>query len=768
MSFLRQRWPVVLIAMAPLLALWRGLLGQTVGPFDQIRQMAPWTGPKPAQPWDVLQADGVLQFYAWRDLVFTGWGQFTAPTWNPYQLGGTPLLANSQSGALYPLHALAGLAHLPTGLAIFLLAWFHLAWAGIGVYALVRQLGGSKLGGAIGGLLFSLSPFMLAWTALPSVISTVAWIPWLLAGIAAQFRPPLAAKSGLWVWVIPISIAMAFFAGHLQFAAYGLMGAGLFALTLLLSRFSEAGVKKGGSATRVVLSVVAGLAMAAMAVLPVLRYSEFSHRRNVPDQTGYNGYIASALKPADLVSRVANPFGQGNPGEAVAADAPYSTFWPVISRRAPYAESALTIGPIAMILLGLIAVLRPKGRRYAPLLVVAGFSLLLALGTPLNQLLYFYAPGWSSTGSPGRVICLFVLALCAVAGLAVPDEVVADRKRAMIAVGIGTLVALLTLSPLADKTPEGIAVETWATISGSAARGAPMFLLALVVASAGVFIALTRKKEGPAALIGAAVLSGLILHVPSLVRMGDPSFLHTRPMAVADDQRVAIVNEPWAMWQAEPALYPPNTPSVARIHDLSGYDSLLHRETVEMLKEVDGKDAAPPANGNMMLVKPSANLDALAAAGVTEAWTRIPMPQLGEPFANEAGVFRYRIPGPGRASTPTGPAKIERETLDSVTVRAKGPGLLTLRDRMMPGWKAKVDGKSVEIQPGRWREIELPAGAHTVVFEYEAPGVAFGNVIGLLGGLLALAIAIFSGFRGKKGSNPATEGSDNPDVALAE
>src|ERR1051326_4222956 len=135
MSLIRRFWPVLFLALLPLVPLWRCLfLGDAIGPYDQIRQMAPWNGPKPSQPWDVLQADGVLQFYAWRDLVLSAWGQWTAPTWNPYQLGGTPLMANSQSGAYYLPHILLGVAHVPTGFAIVLLAWFHLALSGLGVY----------------------------------------------------------------------------------------------------------------------------------------------------------------------------------------------------------------------------------------------------------------------------------------------------------------------------------------------------------------------------------------------------------------------------------------------------------------------------------------------------------------------------------------------------------------------------------------------------------------------------------------------------------
>ncbi|MFX9069623.1 hypothetical protein ABTN30_20170, partial [Acinetobacter baumannii] len=87
---------------------------------------------------DVLQADGVLQFYVWRDMVFDAWGKGQIPAWNSYQLAGTPLLANSQSAAFYPPHILMGLLHVPTAMAMTLLAWFHLFWAGLGCYFLSR------------------------------------------------------------------------------------------------------------------------------------------------------------------------------------------------------------------------------------------------------------------------------------------------------------------------------------------------------------------------------------------------------------------------------------------------------------------------------------------------------------------------------------------------------------------------------------------------------------------------------------------------------
>ena len=47
-----------------------------------------WNGPKPAQPWDVLMADSVLQSHVWRTLVLDAWGKGQLPLWNPTSLRG--------------------------------------------------------------------------------------------------------------------------------------------------------------------------------------------------------------------------------------------------------------------------------------------------------------------------------------------------------------------------------------------------------------------------------------------------------------------------------------------------------------------------------------------------------------------------------------------------------------------------------------------------------------------------------------------------------
>src|SRR5207247_4109141 len=76
-----------------------------------------------------------------------------------------------------------------------------------------------------------------------------------------------------------------------------------------------------------------------------------------------------------------------------------------------YTEFGAFIGGVGLLLaaVGLLA-WRRRPRETIPAAVIAVLSLLLALGTPLNWLLYFGIPGYSQSGSPARVLVLFCFA----------------------------------------------------------------------------------------------------------------------------------------------------------------------------------------------------------------------------------------------------------------------------------------------------------------------------------------------------------------------
>jgi hypothetical protein len=747
LAWLKPRWALVVLALLPVLPLWRAVfLGETIGAFDEIRTMAPWNGPATGKPWDVLMADSVLQFYVWRDLVFEAWRGFELPLWNPYQLAGTPLLANSQSGALYPPHVLAGLLHLPTGLALTLLAWAHLAWAGIGLFLLCRRIGASEVGAFVAGASFSLSQFMLAWTALPSVIETCSWIPWLLLGVETAFSRALSPRT---VAATGLAAGMLLLAGHLQFAAYGLMAAAFLALW----RIVGAKPYRWTGAAGVMAAFALGALLAAPQLDQVLRFGREGHRQAPATEVGYQAYVAGAIPAVTLVG-VPNPAFLGLPTRTSPEVEGASTYWPALTHRGMnFAETALGLGPLVVLLLGLAAFEVRRMKPGVPYAVLMLLSLLIALGTPLNKPMYFLLPGWSATGSPGRIAVLFVLSACLLAGLALPDRERIPHRAAVLGTAVFVFLALLpfwALRTLADNlTPwlPQVSVEVVSLLVGGATGATTGAYFASVLLCAVVAVLLVRRERIAFRLLAvASAIVPLALYATQVIRTS-PTPL-PRIEGPAPGERIAAVNDRWDLLTAVPAVLPPNTASLSRIHDLSGYDSLMHRGTVALLGEIDGQDAAPPANGNMMFVKTSANPLLLAEAGVSEVWTNKPMDKLGVLPAESNGLYRYRLRGPGRAyvEDPVGekrPAKIEREGFGRMTLRATGPGRLIVKDRAMKGWSADVGGTTRSIPEGRWMEIvDLPPGEQVVEFHYSPPGLKLWLALSGLAWIATLGISL--------------------------
>ena len=723
MSLLRRHWASLLILAAAMVALAPALRpGQAIGPWDDLRAMM--AGEPTPRAFDVLQMDAVLQFYGWRDLVFESWGRFEPPFWNPFQLMGTPLLANSQSGAFYPLHILVGVLQVPTWLGILLLALFHLYVGGSGVRALVLRMGGSEVGAAIGGALFAVSPFMLSWVGLASVVTTCAWIPWALVfahGLFDRGRPVFREGS-----LLALSIAMMVLGGHLQFAAYGFM-----AVVVLVSAQAIVSKRWAGLALAG-LGCVLGAGLAAPQLLPVLEYSKSSHRQNTPTEAGYAFYQRGAVTPVEAAGLVF-PDALGTPGRAVdpSAELKLTSYWPAYTKiGGNYAESALYLGPAAVLLLA-FAAFRRGWRASVSVSAVGALGLAMAMGTPINKLLYFGLPGWSSTGSPGRAAVLFVLAACAVAGWAWPrDGERAEFKKPVYAL-FGVVAAFLVV--VASRSG---ALETWnpglKPVAEDALSGNLRFLWPIAVASLALTLgAVHLASRGRGKLAAASlVLATIIIAGPRLVPAGMPLERGTPD----PNTRHAFVNADWQLLVGLPVVNPPNTAAIERKLDVGGYDSLLDRETFAILNEINGRDSAPEANGNMALIKPGFDRQKIAAAGVTRIEARLSDGTVDSefPVSNNGGRAVLLQDTGGRVD-------IRSDSTTSTVVHTVGPGTLVLRDRNMPGWTAGIEGKAVPITGDQWREVQIGPGEQTVVFSYTPPGLWRGLAFGGISALLLLA-----------------------------
>ncbi len=737
----RTGW-ILAILLAPLLAIGGIILsGNTIGPFSQIATMFPWNQPMPEQAWDILQADGVIQFFVWRDLVFSSWREGVLPSWNPYQFAGTPLLANSQSAALYPLHWL--FSPLPTGIAINLLAWFHLALAGLGVRHLALRLGANSAGAGFAAIAFTLSPFMISWSVLPSVITTCAYIPWVIAltiGIFQSHRP-----SGPW---LAICIGLMLLAGHLQFAFYGILATVFTGLFLSISQTIQ---NKKLPFVPILISLLAGILGVALSLpqlLPVREYSQYSHRQGSATEEGYSAYTSGAVKPFELVSIVAPGF-MGAPGVAetsVKGDFPYPTYWPqFVKPGANYAESAVALGPA--VILGLLLLRRKLNWKLAGLAAgLAAIGILLAAGSPLNAALYFGVPGFSATGSPGRASVLFVLGACVLAGIAIsqtrPETPEKNDYLPLAGLGIIVVLSLAIANSATSLQPWIPGIQVAPQIATRFLEVVPILILTTAFCALAWYL-LVRKQNltaGVAVLLVSHVLISQIGIIPS-----GTLETKTQPFKTAQTDRVAFINQAWDFTRAAPAIMPPNTASLFRIHDIAGYDSLIHKDTVRILKEINsGADPAPPVNGNILYVKPEFDLNKLKEAGVTKiiastpienselVWQEIPTSQVNSKmYVAETG-------GPGILQNTNNDAKLIQDKSNSIKIEATGSGQLTYRTRNLPGWSAEISGKPTPILPGDWLTVEIPNGLVEVTFKYKPPGFEKGLMFGILA-ILVLA-----------------------------
>lgn len=781
---LRRAAGPALIAALAVLFLGRAFFsGQVLLPAGYLSHFQPWRAEMPvtsSEHWNALAWDAMAQYYPWRAFAHDSLRRGVIPLWNPLQFCGTPFVANSQSAVFYPANVLFYV--LDSARAFGVSAALHLLLAGLFAYMFLRAIGLGGFGATFGGITFAFSAFFAAWIHLPTVMNTAVWLPLALFFIEryfATYRPAHLLGLGL-------TLGTALLAGHPQIVLYV---AGMSALYLVFRAIAA----PGPLSRRLGRGALGGAAAAGLAalwgaaqLLPTAELLPLSHRATTASALGYAAYLRFALPPQQLITLLLPEF-MGNPV--------YGTYF----GRGNLAEYAGYVGLIPLAL-AVIAVIWRRDKYAIFFAAVAVFTLLVALGTPLNRVLFYLIPGWSSTGGPARMLFVYSAAMAVLAGMgadaaanALRDAALARRFARHLTIAAAAIAAaaaaFTVILALVYAVPLAALLE-------APAINILVMLIVLPAGAAACWVAARRPGE----LHRAALAVLLTATVVDLFSFGVRYYL-TAPRDQVYPQteltsylrrhssggRIMPMHQSWGLVRFPQAVLPPNAAMTYGLRDVEGYDSLYLARYRSVLAAVEGRDPSPAANGNMLLGTPP-DPALLPALGVEYVLSQAPLdlPGLALRRAGEVNVYRVenymprayvarrrrtarsavavgdlpaslsqlgRVRGGGvvlemsgrpRSAAPSPGlrphAEIVGEGANSVWLKARGPGYLVLSDAYYPGWRALVSHRPtrVMIANGAFRAVWLAPGEHDVYMRFEPTSFR----LGLFATLLAVAVAM--------------------------
>ena len=726
--------------------------GKVLSQADALGQFAPWSDAtvEPTVPSNPVLLDQSIVMLPWQHFAAERLERGVPPLWNPNNYLGQPMVGTYQTAYFWPLNWLYYL--FPSWAFLGWSAALRLFAAGLFTFLFLRRLSLGTAAAILGGLVFALSGFMVAWlghlhTHVALFLPAFFWI------VERTAEKPNLRNNGL----MALFVGCALVAGHLQTAVHVAMAVGTYAL--FRWGFSVGGTQltlRGLS--QVVAGAVLGVLFAMPQLLPFFEYLGTSSGAEVLERLE----TVAPVSPLDVAVLSVDPGHFGSPAAAQG----YGPYTGPSGMNLNYNE--LIGGYVGRLAL----VLALFGAGFALLWRRRSDSVLSSVATARPAALFFVA---------------FALFAAAVAWQVYPvyDLVHAIPKLKSTKLMRFSLLLAFALAALAAFGLE--ALLAWLAVRSAAAgsgRG-------------------NASRLASQAFAGAAILV-VALELLAFGRGYNPAIEATEiapRTAVTDYLRAQLPpdGKP-ATWRA---LGIDNTillPSANLYYDIpmvSGYDSMEARATTELvalmssdpggayfIKEIRHFDRgwrigdllgvryvlspiALPAPLELVLdgptkiyQNPAASPRAFAATGfrlIEDKAERLAF--LGSAdFQPEVAVLEREpswlegIPAADPIALLEGTVRIE--SYDDLEVRLAvsiaepettpqaAYGLVVLADAWEEGWVAELDDHPVSIErvDHALRGVFVGPGEHELVFRYRPPSVLVGLALGAIGllGILAM------------------------------
>ena len=741
------------------------MTGDRISSADILFAVPPWNAVAPEgfeRPTNILKLDPLVAFRPDYQLVEKELAAGQWPMWNPLEYTGVPLLANTQSAVFYPPHVLRAQFDVDTATTIFFLLKLWLC--GATAYVCARLIGLGIGASRFLSAAWMVGSYNLIWASWPLPDVSV-WVPVLILGVELL----LTGRHRRGFYAMAFGAVLILFAGHPESAFTMGLGVGLYMGSRLLWE------RRWGRELWEVLGLAFAawcLALAAYMVqlLPFAEYMlhSYTHNERATGERALN-YMRIGAAIGFWVPRFYGTIAEGTFWEAdkinsnlVSAQYPGMAVW-----------AGLSLGLAGLIGKRMGALWRS---RLTGLVFASLVGILLAYQFPaiafVNRL-----PLFNST-QPIYQSCFayFALPLAAAIGL----EYWFSKPRRVV--GLWPI-----LVPLAAVSSFVGFVLWWnyayLRMSGHLdyvlfhVRGA-MILAAVAIAIMAISC-LWRRPRILWALLTIFVIADQLYVCRGLnpVMARDAIFPETELTQFLRDQtkpcRVGVAeayiisggmsNYGIEEWLGYDGIYPerilryqktlgtsvwdvmePINAIQFYVHDpkrkpVFPLERMLEEGALEHAATCDGLEVyenlgAMPRSFLVGALETIPSVDALfermidstydpAQTAITEVPPNGPLPSTPSHDVGEAHVLEYT------------PARVR------VDIDARQPAVLVLADAFYPGWHATLDGDPLELFPVYYafRGAIVPAGEHTVVYEYNPVSLRIGFWIST-GALLASAI----------------------------
>lgn len=178
----------------------------------------------------LIYSDLMTLNYPLKHLLAQSLKEGSLPFWTSLIGNGTPILSESQIGAIYPLHLLL-FRFLPTLAAFNLNLFLHFLLAAFGTYLFCRvSFKLSWPASLLAALSFSLSGFMITRIHQTNIVLVVSWLPLIFLLIER-----MVTKQKIFLaFLLGLAFAFQILAGYFEMFYYTLLAGGLFLILLIL------------------------------------------------------------------------------------------------------------------------------------------------------------------------------------------------------------------------------------------------------------------------------------------------------------------------------------------------------------------------------------------------------------------------------------------------------------------------------------------------------------------------------------------------------